>query len=526
MNGLAFGALMLNELRLRLRRLSTLVVLLAVVLLSWLMVVDPASGEAMITVGDARVVYDSTALAAGTATLGSLLMGLVGFFLLRGRSQEELRAGSAAVLAATPVLNALLLIARWAGGLAYLCGLMLALLLTMFVLHAVRGEGAIEPGIYLQMYGLQLLPGLMFGAGMATLADAWAPLMGKRGDLLYFMLWLAQLGTLPASLGQASIPSWTLLDTSGLALLPSRLEQLTGQSNISIGASEFNAALPALQLPADFWTAQMVGMRAGSALLSLLPLLLALLLFHRFSPDKVRPGVAHRRFAALDWLQQLSRPLASMLGRLLMPAARVPGLAGQVLADALITLMASPVAVPLLATALMVGALCDREALPGLLTAAVAVWGVLISDLSVRDHQSGTSALGAAVPGGFERRPLRLWLAGLLLGLLFTAPVLLRWLVVFNPTGALALLAGLAALSAIAGALGQFTRTGRCFLALFLFGLYVSTQVRQVAWMDAVGINGAANGASISVWLLAGLVALAASHLAMQGRGWTAARIG
>jgi len=513
MNGLAFGALMLNELRLRVRRLSTLVVLLAVVLLSWLMVIDPASGTAMITVGDARVVYDSTALAAGTAALGSLLMGLAGFFLLRGRSQEELRAGSAAVLAATPVSSAQLLIARWAGGVAYLCGLMLALLLTMCVLHAVRGEAAFEPGVYLQMYALQLLPGLMFGAAMATLCDAWAPLMGKRGDLLYFVIWIAQLATLPASLGQHTVPGWTLVDTSGLALLPSRLEQITGQSNIEIGASEFNAALPAVQLPAEFWTGQMVVMRLGSALLSLPPLLLALLLFHRFSPDKVRPRPPGRRLLApLAGLRWLTRPLGSALGRLLLPAAHLPGLSGQVLADALLTLMAHPVTVPLGALAIVLGSFGDAAQLPGLLGAIVLVWGVLISDLSVRDHQSGMAAIAAAVPGGAGRRYLRQWLAGLLLGLLFAAPVLLRW-AVLEPRAAMALLAGLVALSAVANALGTITRTGRCFLALFLFGAYVSSQVRAVAWLDVVGINGAANAASIVACLVVGLVATAAGHV-------------
>lgn len=519
MNGSAFSALVINELRLRVRRLSTLVVLLAVVLLSWLMVIDPAGGEAMITIGDARVLYDSTALAAGTATLGSLLMGLAGFFLLRGRSQEELRAGSAAVLAATPVSNAQLLIARWAGGLAYLCGLMLTLLLTLFVLHAVRGEAAIEPGVYLQMYTLQLLPGLMFGAAMATLCDAWAPLMGKRGDLLYFVIWIAQLATLPASLGQHRIPSWTLLDTSGLALLPSRIEQITCQSNIEIGAGEFNAALPAIQLPAEFWTGQMVGMRLGSALLSLLPLLLALLLFHRFSPDKVMPRPPGRRWLApLAWLRWLTQPLGAALGRLLLPAARLPGLGGQVLADALLTLMAQPVTVPLGALAIVLGCIGDAAQLPAVLGAIVLVWGVLISDLSVRDHQSGMAAIGAAVPGGAGRRYLRQWLAGLLLGLLFAAPVLLRW-AVLEPQAAMALLAGLVALSALANALGAITRTGRCFLALFLFGAYVSSQVRAVAWLDVVGINGAADASSIVACLLVGLAAAAAGHVWQRRSG-------
>jgi hypothetical protein len=396
---------------------------------------------------------------------------------------------------------------------AYLGLLVLALLPTMWVLHLARGEGAFQPLVYVQTYSLQLLPGLMFGASMATLCDAWAPLMGKRGDALYFMLWIAQLGTLPASLGQQHerMKSWTLVDTSGLALLPTRLEQLTHETNISIGDGSFDALLPAVQLPADFWTTQMMAMRLGSALLSLMPLMLALLLFHRFSPDKVRARSAGSRFTPLAWMHRLLRPLATGAGRLLAPAARLPGLPGQMLADMLITLMAHPVSLLVLVAAWLAGAFCDSGQLPGLLVASTAVWGVLISDLSVRDHQCCTVAMGAAVPGGPERCYLRQWLASLLLGLLFTAGVMLRWLLI-HPAGAMALLSGLVALSAAASLLGRSTRTGRSFLALFLFGLYVSTQVKGVAWVDAVGFNGAATAVSTTAYLLGGLALVALGH--------------
>ena len=46
------------------------------------------------------------------------------------------------MLASTPVSNAVLLLGRWLGGVAYLGGLVLVFMATMLVLHAVREEHA------------------------------------------------------------------------------------------------------------------------------------------------------------------------------------------------------------------------------------------------------------------------------------------------------------------------------------------------------------------------------------------------
>ena len=71
-----YKALVLNEWRLRSRRVSSLVILLAVVAVSWLMVLDPRSGSAMMVVGKQRLAYDSHALAFGTTLVASLVIGI------------------------------------------------------------------------------------------------------------------------------------------------------------------------------------------------------------------------------------------------------------------------------------------------------------------------------------------------------------------------------------------------------------------------------------------------------------------
>ena len=65
-------------------------------------------------------------------------------------------------------------------------------------------------------------------------------------------------------------------------------------------------------------------------------------------------------------------------------------------------------------------------------------------------------------------------------------------------------------MSAVANTLGRLSGTGRTFLALFLFYLYVAIQVKGVPWFDIVGFNGFANTITIgTVWLAGVFVAWA-----------------
>lgn len=509
----ALAALVMNELRLRTRRTGSLITLLVIVALTWLAVADPTSGRAMMVSGKQRIAYDSMTLAFGTALLAGMLLGLAGFYLARGRTQEDLRSGTAGLLGSAPLSNALLLFARWLGALAYLGVLVLGLLLASLVLHLLRGEGPLQPLVYLGTYIGMLLPLLMWVASMAVLADAWAPLMGKRGDLLYFLLWLAQGAFLPIVMesGVSRLQPWMALDIGGLSASILRMSQLLGLKHFSVGGSGFDASLATLPMPAGFWTLELAGLRLASAVLALLPLLPALWLFHRYSPDKLKARAARRGWLPLALLQRLLRPLNAPLAQLFSLAARLPGWPGQVLADAVLSLLAQPLALPLMLAAMVAGSVCPAAALPACLMACAAAWGVLISDIAARDHQAGATALGAAVPGGAGRRFLRQWLASLLLGLLFCGVIVQRWFTL-APVSALALLAGLVFLSACASLLGQLTRGGRSFLALFLFGLYLASQTAPIAWTDLLGFNGAATPATAAAYLGLGLAAALLGH--------------
>jgi hypothetical protein len=508
-----YQALVLNEWRLRSRRASSLVILLAVVAISWLMVLDPQTGKAMMVVNRQRLAYDSQALAFGTSLIAALLFGLAGFYLARGRSQQDLRHGTAAVLAATPVANAQLLGARWLGAFGFLLSLGAALMLTIWVLQLVRGEGALQPLPYLQMLLLGLAPGLMLCASLAVLADAWAPLMGRRGDLLYWALWLLQFAFIPASLGEGAIrlSGWQVFDIGGVSPLLVGLSTLLDVRHVNVGGGSFDAALPVLQMPAGLWSRELVALRLGSMMLALLPLLPAVLLFHRYAPERVQPRSATGRWrrALHGLLQPLLRPLSRALGLLMSAASRLPGVPGRWLADLGLLLLSQP----LLALAMEAGALACAVAplhlVPGLLAATLCAWGLAIADISSRDLQSGTLGLASALPGGARERGWRQALAALGLGLLLAAPALLRGAAA-APLAALACVAGLLFLSVAATLLGRLTQGPRTFLALFLFALYLDLQRTGVPALDLLGLVGDASAASVAGYALAGALGFAA----------------
>lgn len=493
MRGLALhqlGALLRCELQLRSRRASTLVALLAVFALAWLSLSDPADGYALMVVGEQRLRYSSATLAFGSASLGALLFSLAGFYLVRGRTQEDLRSGMGGVLASSPLSSGLLLLARWLGAFSYLLLLALALMLSTWVLHGLRGEGPLQPLVYLQTYALMLLPALAATAAFALLADAWAPLSGRRGDVAYFFFWVMLLSLLPLHQeAGGGLTPLLLLDLSGMAATIQQLAALLGTTALSVGGSEFRAELGLREFPDGLWSAELSGLRLAVCLLALPPLALALRLFHRYAPEQVRAG-ARPRSRLAGWVRRLLllQPIARGVAALLPLAARLPAPAATTAAELLLSLITQPLAVYALLVAWLAAAQAPVAELWAWQAGVALGWGLLAAELGARDAGASTAQLGASLPGGSTRRLRSRWGAALLLGLLAGLP--LAWQ--RGAGSALAWTAGIALLAALSALAGRLTRGSRTFLALFLFWMLMAVQVRDIAWLDLLGFNGQA----------------------------------
>ena len=500
-----------NEVRVRLRRLSTLVAIFSVIVLSWMMVPAPDSGLTLISLNDARVLNTSTALAFGTASLAAIIFGLGSFYLARGRVSEDMRSGVGSVIAASQISNGLFLISRWVGGVVYMLTLAAALLGTTLVLHLVRGDGPIEMMVYLQIYAMILIPMIFFGVSCAVMFDSFAFLMGKIGDVAFFFIWVAQLSMMGASAdGAKDISSLMLFDLSGLVAGFVAIQQVVHSSNISVGISEYNKALTPINLPHIIWSLQLIALRTGAALLAVLPLLPAILKFHRYSPDRVKVSTTRERRSPVAIMNGWLRPLSRLAHPVFQLAGKLPGLAGQVVADIALSFTASPLAIVLLFAFSMAAVLIDSSKLSGLLIFAVAYWGIFVSDISTRDHAANAETISGTAHGGQIQRFIRQLLATNVIGLMFMGMIALRWSF-DQPMRAVALVCGIFSLSALCSAFGRFSRTPRTFIALFLFATYISLN-GNLAIMDMVGANGLATVNSMMSYAVLGIIATIAGY--------------
>ena len=505
----AFKLLILNEWRLRSRRLSSAIMLLLMLGLSWLMVAAPMDNTAMLVAKDTRVLGSSAALSLGSAALLAPLMALLGFYLLRGRMAEDLSSGVGQVIAATPISNALFLASRGLAGVAYLGVLSLAFMVSTMVYQVKLGEGSLQPLLYLQNYALVLLPLLVFCAGCALLFDSLPALMGKAGDFLYFVLWALMLSLLSIlDKNKQLLHPGLLFDFTGLVSSVGLLSSLLQTDGVNLGLSSFNPKLAPLSLPATPWPLALIGLRLLTLGLSLLPAAVAAWRFHRYASDRVKRSAGKpSRSSVLRWLNRGLRPLSVLPRAMFRLAAWLPGLPGQVLADAALSLASTPVALLGLLLSLTVSGLAPVSALPALLIAISCGWALLISDLSSRDSQVGCEFMCWAAPGGALRRFVRQWAASSLLGLLFMG--LLAWRAQPLHAGLLswAVLSGVLSLSAIATLLGHVSRTARTFSTLFLLVFYIALNARDLPTLDLFGFNGAATPAALMTHLGPGCLA-------------------
>jgi hypothetical protein len=160
--------------------------------------------------------------------------------LVRGRIVEDIRSGIGSVIATTPIGNGLFLFSRWLGGVAYMLLLIMVAMCSIMVLQAVRGDGPIQLWVYLQTYLLVLCPMIFFAVGAAILFDGTPFLMGKAGDVIYFIAWVFQI-SLVAKIEQLSggILPWLFLDFSGLVTTVFAFKIHLMTNSFSLGASTF-----------------------------------------------------------------------------------------------------------------------------------------------------------------------------------------------------------------------------------------------------------------------------------------------
>lgn len=482
------------DLRFRFRRTATLVTILVTAMAVYFIVPDIRTGRTLMQVEGRRVIYNSPTVALGTAILCSLLLSLLGFYLTGNSFRRDILSRVAFVIGGTPVRNSEYVVGKFSGGVAYLAAIFMTCMLSAMVMFLIRGEGSLEPLVFLGVYLWVGLPAAVFCVSVALLFESLPVLSGRVGDLIYFLLWATILG-LPVSLLENNVgPSWIrLFDIVGIVPIMDIIQKQFHTSTMSIGFSDFKSSLPPVVFNGIPWSREIVLARIATIFFPLMLLLLAVVSFHRFDPTKIKSGLRQSRKNWLSGINKMLKPLT----RMLVPVTGVGygntvSFFQSVRADMLVTFMLSPVAIVAVIVIGVLSVCLDAGALrEGLIPMIVAVLILLLGDGAIRDRSSRTINLLFTAPHIKQKYIMIKFLSAFIVTLCFTSIPVLR-LAIHNPSEGASLFIGSCFIAAGAVGLGMITGNRKAFIAVYLMLLYIALNAKDVPLFDFAGFLGCA----------------------------------
>jgi hypothetical protein len=471
-----FGAILGADLRERTRSVRFWLLLGAITAGAWWMFPARDAGYLVLAINGAhRGVYSSAWIGMVTAQVASTMLGLFGFYVVRGTLARDIDTRVWQLLVATPMTRAGYLFAKAASHLVVLLVPAFAALGVGLVAQFVRAEDTHVDLVELVKPLLLLtLPSLALTSMWAVGFDLVPWLRRTGGNVLYFVLWIAivsasQARAMPQVRSGGDI-GW-LVDPGGIGALMRSLERLDlpelGGRHIG-GLTLGNARTqgPVHPFAWSHWDVHLVDLASPLVWLAAAAagLFLASLFLDRGAAQATRaPGrAADRSGLALRWLGALLRPLQrSAFGTLV--AAEV----------SLVLRQRRRLWWVALVVAWGVQLFAPR---PAMGIAALAGWMLVLDAFGgavLRDRDARTEGLVLTAPGAARRLVLARGAMAAWLAVFVTAPALVRLAVSAPAVAACVALVG-ASLAAWGLALGAVTRTTRVFEAAAVSLAYAS----------------------------------------------------
>jgi hypothetical protein len=506
------AAIVRADFLIRLRRPSTIVVFLLLSAIPYLWIPSPSTGRALMQIGGKRALYNSATIGMATAMLAAMFIGLAGFYVISNALRRDVLSRCGYVIASTTMRGSEYIFGKFAGNVVFLSVFTLGFMTTAMAMVLVRGEAPLEPWIFAKQYLMLAPPTIAFVSAAAIVFECTPLLRTKLGDVLYFFVWIALMGSVTAMLEQGVGAGWApFFDISGFGVLLQQMRTYYGTNSLSIGSTTFDAAKGTLDFAGLHVTPYWAATRATATLWPVALLGIARLFFHRFDPARVRavPNEKTRR----SWMGRLnlvSKPIARLFVWVLRPFS-----GNAAVTDAVATIAAFPlVAVAMIVIAIATVAADDAGSLfTGVLPVAFAACAIAISDIASREKRAGTTALVFAAPGLRTRFVWWKFTSTLLVALAFLA-VPLASAIATRPHLTLALLVGVAFTAAASTALGILSSNPKTFLAGFLTFWYIAIQDKGLSpALDFAGWFGTATPSVIAAYAALALASLTLAQL-------------
>ena len=512
------------DVRIRMARSSSVVLLVALCILAYAIVPDLSTGRALMQVNGHRALYNSVTIALATSSLCAVLLGMAGFYLTSNTVRRDIETRTGFVIASTPVRNWEYLGGKLLGNVAFLTLVVLVYVLNVMAMQLLRGEAPLEPLTYAAMFLAVVGPVIIVVSSIALMFECVRPLAGRVGDIAYFFLWMTLLAV-PASTadrGQAGIAR--NFDVFGMSFI---INAANGQATsdfhahpeVSIGSSRFDPSVAPWTFKGVPWSLAVIAARVTSALVALPALLIAWLAFGRFDPAKLKQGAGGSRTGMRG---RLTAPLRRAVSVMRPASWGGPGLLRTALGEIALTIMLRP-AVFIAAVATAVAGIVIRTPtlrsalLPLVFVALIAT----LAELPTRDRAARTDGIRNGIAGVRASSIASKLLGAFGITLAFLAVPLVR-IAASAPADAMSLLIGGWLFSAAAIGLGAISRSPKPFAGVALLFLYV-VMSSAPAEFDFAGWNGVAtNGVRLAYFIaamsLAGLAVLGDWRIARSER--------
>jgi hypothetical protein len=502
-------AVVVADLRIRFRRVSTLVIFLLLSGLAYVWVPDPATGKTLIQFGGRRALYNSAAIGMGTASLATIFIGLAGFYVVSNAIRRDVTSRCGFVIASTTMRGTEYLFGKFAGNVVFLATFMSGFMITSMAMLVVRGEAPLQPLVFMWQYALLVPPSIMFVSGVAILFESVPFLSGKFGDVAYFFLWAMTLGFVAAMIENGKNPGVAAyFDFTGFGFLLDTLRRTMHATQLSIGHSTFDPTKPLFVFPGLRLSRAWIFPRIFATLAPAALVIVARPFFHRFDPARVKQGAQKSGRNWMTRLGAIAKPFTRMVWRVVPRGG--DSLAGAAWTDAMMTFTEAPLILVVAVAFAIAGVAAPPKAVMPIAFAAAAV---VIADIACREKRAGTVGLVFTSPrlkSGFVR--WKLMSSGVTALLVLFVPSMR--LIAARPSAVIYVVAGIVFIVACATMLAVVSANPKTFLLLFLTFWYVVVNDggHQPA-LDFAGWNGIATPAVLAGYLTLSIVAIVMAEL-------------
>ena len=512
--------LSLADFRERTRRYSFLITMIGVMFFGYLVI----TGQYTIQFGEYKSIYNSAWAGSLMAVCSSLMMAIVGFYLIRGSIKRDRLTEVGQIIAATRMSGRVYMASKLMSNIATLMSMVASLAILAFITLLIRNEsGEFDLWGFVSPFLIISLPASIFVASVAVLFDTVRWLRGSAGNIIY--LFLAESCVV---LGMLAVPA---LDLASVAVFSDSARAAAEATfpgekiGLVMGFIRFDPAMQ-FELFKTFpwtgidWTIGLLLFRLEWIALALAVTGIAIPLFDRFDPA----GIRRRR------IRPNTGTTASGDVRVTLHEGTGPGydtLCPPETRFRLIRMIGAELRLALKGYhwfwyAVAVGLMAAQCAAPFdiarlYLVPAAMIWPLVIwSSMGTRESRYGTVQLLFSSPGPVRRQFPAIWLSGLLIAGAAVAGMVCRAIVEGQWSYVATLMVAAFLIPTVSLAMGTLSDSRKLFEVTYLMIWYIGS-IDRLTTLDLLGTtDDSVTAAKLAVLSLTAVGSLIIAFIARQ----------